>query len=251
MSTSTFKKGVSTGELTVSNSSYYNTSGNHSINGANINAAKCWASGSTDNTPSISATIPTNGIAEFSQIDIQGRPDADQWVTSFTIKYSLDGFTWMDYNGGAAFTANSDRNTVVSITLPTPLRAKSISLYPATFSGYRSCRWEVYYRPLPRVTITCFESGRISSQIFPNLANGVNGDRRNEHTVVFKNGFIRPPVVVTTMNNISMRQTDTSFHVSFIAHDVTITGFTCLVRSWNKAQLEDLTFDWIAFEPSE
>ncbi|MCS6934994.1 MAG: discoidin domain-containing protein [Chitinophagales bacterium] len=49
---------------------------------------------------------PVNGIAS------QGREDADQWLTQYTVQLSYDGSNWFNVPG--TFTANGDRNTVVT-----------------------------------------------------------------------------------------------------------------------------------------
>ncbi|XP_044163278.1 lactadherin-like [Acropora millepora] len=69
-----------------------------------------------------------NAIGEYLQIDLgkervvnkiatQGRPSADQWVTSYKLLLSSNGAKWNEYqNNGVVkvFTANSDRGTIVS-----------------------------------------------------------------------------------------------------------------------------------------
>ncbi|EFA76296.1 hypothetical protein PPL_10059 [Heterostelium album PN500] len=246
-----YNPGVSTGQLNVSHSSAITS--NFTINGATINANKCWHPAASDTNPSVTASIST-GIAEIGSIQLQGRPDADQWVTSFTLKYTLDGVNWKDYNNGTAIlTGLNDRNTPQTLTLAPPLRAQSVTLYPSTFNGSRALRWEINYKPIPRQTITNFEYGLFSTRDgnFPKLYDGSNGDKRYEIQVKFQTGFIRPPFVSSSLHNINMSKTGQSFKYSFIPHDITEDGFTMLIRTWDENQLEEISFNWLAFEISQ
>ena len=66
----------------------------------------------------------TNAVDQWMQIDLgalkpvtgvvtQGRTDADQWVTGYTISTSTDGSTWTPVNSAQKFSGNTDRNTKV------------------------------------------------------------------------------------------------------------------------------------------
>ena len=40
-------------------------------------------------------------IVTVAGIATQGDPTANNWVTQYTVKYSMDGSTWADYKGDA------------------------------------------------------------------------------------------------------------------------------------------------------
>ena len=48
----------------------------------------------------------------LTRVATQGRQDADQWVTSYTLTYSLDGFTFLKYNNGEVRSAHARRVTL-------------------------------------------------------------------------------------------------------------------------------------------
>lgn len=73
-------------------------------------------------------------------IAIKGRADANEWVTKFSVKSSLDGSTWVNVDGGKVFTGNTDRNTLVKVKFDTPINTKYIRIYPKAISGYMSLR---------------------------------------------------------------------------------------------------------------
>eukprot|EP01132_Coremiostelium_polycephalum_P007796 gene7796-9595_t len=84
---------------------------------------------------------------EYLAIQVQGRGDADQWVKTYKIRYTLDNVNWREYNGGQIINANSDRNTISTFTFPAPLRARSIALHPLSWNNHISLRLELYARP--------------------------------------------------------------------------------------------------------
>ncbi|EGG14421.1 hypothetical protein DFA_12193 [Cavenderia fasciculata] len=245
-----YTKGVSTGSLSLSASSSFNAS--FTPNGAFINANKCWHPTVADTNPYVQTTYQGNGIAEYSKIELQGRPDADQWVTEVAIKYTKDGVNWLDYNSGNGIqTGLTDRNTPKTITFSPTIRALAIQIIPKQATGFKAMRFEVEYKPIPRSTITNFEVGLVSTRDgnFPKLYDGSVADRRYEHPVKFTTGFIKPPIVVCGIHNLHFSNTkDLKF--SIIPHDITDEGFTILIRSWDNGQMEEISFNWIAFESS-
>jgi len=83
-------------------------------------------------------------VETISAVATQGRNSHPQWVTSYSIQYSNDGMNFTDYNGGSAFTANTDQNTVVKNDFSPTISARYIRFIPLTFNDRISARFEVY-----------------------------------------------------------------------------------------------------------
>ena len=84
---------------------------------------------------------------KFTGIATQGRQDANQWVKSYKLKFSVDGGHFEDYNGGHVFAGNSDRNTIVGHLLHPAIHAQSIKIVPVSWYGHISMRFELYGCP--------------------------------------------------------------------------------------------------------
>ncbi|KAI8498233.1 hypothetical protein Bbelb_241770 [Branchiostoma belcheri] len=103
--------------------------------------------------------VRTNTIGEWLQVDlgemktvtgiiIQGRSwNADQWVTSYKLQYSVDGLSWITYassNGSEeVFPGNTDSNTPVTNLLDSPTDARYVRFLPQSWHGHMSMRVEV------------------------------------------------------------------------------------------------------------
>ena len=78
----------------------------------------------------------------------QGHNGQDEWVTSYKIGHSDDGSSFSDVLGGdgnaRVFTGNTDRNTVVTHLLDAPVTARYFRLFPLSWNGAISMRWELY-----------------------------------------------------------------------------------------------------------
>ena len=125
--------GVQTGFLQLVASSMKDTSQhpNRAMYGYNKREGKsCWCSYTTDSSQFIQAgsTIPLI----FYAVGTKGDPDADNWITSYRLQYSLDGFEWINYNESYVFTGNKDRNTEVFYNLD-PFIARSVRLVPVSW----------------------------------------------------------------------------------------------------------------------
>jgi hypothetical protein len=77
----------------------------------------------------------------------QGREEADEWVTLYTISYSSDAFKWnyaMDGHGNRkVFRANGDSSTVRYNILEQPLEARFVRLHVIEWHGWPSLRLEI------------------------------------------------------------------------------------------------------------
>ena len=91
----------------------------------------CWCAVANNTSQYIQAgsTIPLM----FHAIGTKGDTDEDNWVTSYKLQYSLDGFEWLYYNDSYVFTGNSDRTTEVVHNL-NPFVARSVRLVPVTWN---------------------------------------------------------------------------------------------------------------------
>ena len=87
-------------------------------------------------------------LQRIQAIATQGRQDWSYWVTSYKIAYSADGVTYdyvtSDDGSDRVFDGNYDPNTVVEHSFDVPIVARFVRLYPQTYSGHMTMRWEVY-----------------------------------------------------------------------------------------------------------
>ena len=60
------------------------------------------------------------------------------------MKYTIDGINWLSVDRNRLFAGNTDGNTVVKNSLPTPLLARAIRIIPFTWNEHISMRAEVY-----------------------------------------------------------------------------------------------------------
>ncbi|KAL9978630.1 hypothetical protein ACROYT_G016167 [Oculina patagonica] len=83
-----------------------------------------------------------------TKVVTQGRYDADQWVMSYSLTYSVDGSHWAWYRLSDGhikeFGGNIDRNTPVYQSLHSPIQANYLRFHPRTWSSHISMRAEVY-----------------------------------------------------------------------------------------------------------
>ncbi|EFA82829.1 galactose-binding domain-containing protein [Heterostelium album PN500] len=134
--------GIQNGYLILSSTTDYNAE--HSVFNSKLNRpvrAWCPATSVINNN---GEWIMASSITPFDVygIQIQGRYDYDQWVTSFQIQVSLDGFAWTTigtYNSGL-----TDRNTVKYIDFGGARRVRNVLLKPVTWNPNGiAVRWEV------------------------------------------------------------------------------------------------------------
>ena len=69
-------------------------------------------------------------------------------MTSYKFAYSADGVTYHYVTSAdgsdRVFVGNRDRNTVVEHSFDAPIVTRFVRLYPQTYSGHMTMRWEVY-----------------------------------------------------------------------------------------------------------
>ncbi|XP_072025096.1 retinoschisin-like [Amphiura filiformis] len=81
-------------------------------------------------------------------VQIQGNPNADQWVTKFKVEGSLGNDIWdisilNDIGAEEIFDGNTDRSTVVSHNFAEPFVAQYIRIRPIEWHGNISTRLEL------------------------------------------------------------------------------------------------------------
>ena len=79
----------------------------------------------------------------------QGRGDANQYVTAFTVQVSTDGATFADVDGGATFTGNTNYLLKVTNTFAATVQARFVKIFPKTWYGRIGMRAGVLDANLP------------------------------------------------------------------------------------------------------
>ena len=74
-------------------------------------------------------------------------PSTDYYVKNYTLSYSMDNLTWTDVKDSSGnvlvFTGNTDKNSSVTNTLPTPVAVRFFKLHPMSFNWHISMRWDL------------------------------------------------------------------------------------------------------------
>ncbi|XP_031566626.1 uncharacterized protein LOC116301675 [Actinia tenebrosa] len=83
-------------------------------------------------------------VTKVTRIATQGSFNTDQWVTSYTLEYSLDGGHYYKYWYGRVFKGNDDRKSISGHVLQPILITKYLRLQPKTWHGAISLRMELY-----------------------------------------------------------------------------------------------------------
>ena len=81
----------------------------------------------------------------FVKVATQGRSDSPEWVTQFTVQYSVDGINWQAADDGRIFQANTDQNSIVTNTFEKPFIASVVRICPTAWNSHISMRLELYY----------------------------------------------------------------------------------------------------------
>ncbi|XP_068726466.1 uncharacterized protein [Montipora capricornis] len=91
--------------------------------------------------------VDFGGASKIVRIAMQGRQDANQWVTQFYLSHSMDRVHFVEYmerNSRKYFTGNRDRNTVVSYPFVPCIRGRYVRIHPWGWSSHISLRVEFY-----------------------------------------------------------------------------------------------------------
>ena len=86
--------------------------------------------------------IQLKSVHKITQVAIQGRPDSDDYVKSYTLEYSIDGSQFTEH--AQILTGNTaNTGTVTSRVLPS-FHGKYIRVKPRTWAGRICMRVELY-----------------------------------------------------------------------------------------------------------
>jgi hypothetical protein len=99
----------------------------------NGNGSWCTASGGTGQTMIIDA----GSMMQITGVATQGRSDADQWVTMFSISISENGIDWMDFG---SYPGNNDRNTIAVASITPAVYARFVKITIQEANGWSSMR---------------------------------------------------------------------------------------------------------------
>ena len=79
-----------------------------------------------------------------AEIQTRGRGDAGEWVKSFKLQVSNDcsNWTWAE-SESKIYPANSDKKTIVTNKLPSPVKCKAIRIIPLEWNGWIAMRCDV------------------------------------------------------------------------------------------------------------
>ncbi|XP_033761396.1 mucin-5AC-like [Pecten maximus] len=103
-------------------------------------------------------TAAIDNKAQFIQVDFlqsslitgvttQGRPNVPSYVTSYYVRYSLDGLNWNTYREEGAdklFNGNFDSVTPLTHFFSNPIRARYIRINPQSYHGKVTMRFEIH-----------------------------------------------------------------------------------------------------------
>ncbi|EDO41038.1 predicted protein, partial [Nematostella vectensis] len=104
-----------------------------------------WSPSRSDKNPWLE--IDVGRIAKVTGISTQGQQDANYWVTSYALQYSLDGSSFTTFSvsrNPKIFEGNKDRSTVRSHALAMPILARYVRVRPMTWRGRIAMRVEIF-----------------------------------------------------------------------------------------------------------
>ncbi|XP_015756081.1 PREDICTED: uncharacterized protein LOC107335265 [Acropora digitifera] len=91
--------------------------------------------------------IDLGTISRVKRIATQGRYDGDNWVTSYTVGYSMDNIRFIPYKEGRkikVFPGNFERNFIVVHRFLRPFKARYVRVYPKTWRSHIAMRVELF-----------------------------------------------------------------------------------------------------------
>ena len=102
-----------------------------------------WCAGVNNQEQWIGVDLVTPKLV--TTVETQGRGNHNQWVTAYSVSYSLDGINWEEADEGAVFAGNANKNGRVVTTFATPFQARTVRIHPVAWHGHVSMRFEVYF----------------------------------------------------------------------------------------------------------
>eukprot|EP01132_Coremiostelium_polycephalum_P002578 gene2578-3193_t len=164
---------IESGFCNVSTSSYYDD--NYTVLGINIRKNEsyhpCWSARVNDLNQWV--RVGSEYLRSICGFEIRGRTNADQWIKTFKLKYTVNGLDWIDFNQGIEIIGNTDRDSPVTYVFNPPLRCRSLSFHLLDFNSHMSLRLEVFENqvvPEKKISLTV---DRIPEPSIPLIANSI------------------------------------------------------------------------------
>ncbi|XP_041477391.1 lactadherin-like [Lytechinus variegatus] len=122
-----------------------------------FNEYQAWSPKKNDKKPWIQVDLRQSFRLEA--VLTQGRDNAENWVTSFLVPYSLDGYSWTYSLGNdgqpQVFNSNQDRNSLVVNPFRPAFVARFVRIEPLSWHHHVSLRFELFGAgPIPVVPNT-------------------------------------------------------------------------------------------------
>lgn len=135
---------IESGFCNVTTSSYYDD--NYTVLGINIRNQNtyhpCWSARTNDLNQWV--RVGSEYLRSICGFEIRGRKNADQWIKTFKLKYTINGIDWIDFNQGIEIIGNTDRDSPVTYVFDPPLRCRTLAFHLLDFNSHMSLRLEVY-----------------------------------------------------------------------------------------------------------
>ena len=81
----------------------------------NYTSGSSWCAGTSDTNPYLQIDLQTLHI--ICAVSTQGNSQGDQWVTNYTLKSSLDGSSWIDYEEAGRVKVHACSNQSIGFLL--------------------------------------------------------------------------------------------------------------------------------------
>eukprot|EP00808_Paulinella_micropora_P018500 g10547.t1 len=102
-----------------------------------LNSAQAWAPKPTDEVRSL--TFDLGAVYEVRKIATQGRADAAEWVTSFSLDWSRDGVLYQPVSN-SPFAGNTNQASIAYSDLQPPVKARFVRVRPLSWQGQPALR---------------------------------------------------------------------------------------------------------------
>ena len=107
-----------------------------------LDPAQAWSA--KNNTVGEWYQIDNGKVGKISGIAMKGRYNVDQWVKTYKVMVNGVHDTWVDVDGGKAFTGNTDSGTQVNAIFETPVEGRYVRIYPETWNKHMSMRVDIF-----------------------------------------------------------------------------------------------------------
>ena len=109
---------ISDGNICASSVQNANTPANNGR--LNYTSGSSWCAGTSDTNPYLQIDLKTLHI--ICAVSTQGNSQADQWVKMYTLQFSINETTWMDFKEGGqvkvqCFPSNKNLSTKIQLVL--------------------------------------------------------------------------------------------------------------------------------------